>query len=122
MRLVRQPVGSSLCGQCCVAMAAGVSLDRACEVVGHRHGTYTRELVTALRALGVATGDKLKRIRRTAPLLPCRAVVSIVRYGDTGRRAQAHWMLTWDGEVLDPGGSWPDGFKNWRMTSYLEVL
>lgn len=124
MRLVRQPDGSSLCGQCCVAMAAGVSLDRAIEVVGHEKlaGTTTRDVVNALRHLGVPCADKLKRVSRSKPHLPKRGIIVIHRpKSEYIRTDRWHWMLTWDGTMYDPGGAWPDRYKDWRITSFLDI-
>lgn len=118
MRLVRQPDDSALCGQCVVAMAAGVSLDRAISAVGHRkkRGTWTREIVAGLRALGVGCSERLRRVSRNKPVLPQRAVLCITNGG-----RKWHWMLTWDGEIYDPEARWPD-YAGWRITSYLEIL
>lgn len=121
-RLV-QPEGSALCGQACVAMAAGVSLDRAIEAVGHGspRGTCTSEVVRALRALGVPCADRLRRVGRVKPVLPKRGVLAIHRPAGNKRSVHWHWMLTWDGEIYDPGGRWPEGYDGWRITSYLEI-
>lgn len=118
MRLIRQPEGTALCGQCCVAMAAGVSLERAIEAVGHRkqRGTTTGELVRALRFFGVECADCLRRVSRSKPIGPRRGLVVIKR--DDAE----HWMLTWDGEIKDPGDRWPEAYANWKITSYLEIL
>lgn len=122
MKLILQPDGSSLCGQCCVAMAAGVSLKRAIEAVGHERGTYTCDVVRALWALGVQCDDRCTRISRKRPNLPKRGLVAIHRPKEDGkRRERFHWMLTWDGRMYDPGGAWPDGFAGWRITSYLTI-
>lgn len=122
MKLILQPEGSSLCGQCCVAMAAGVSLKRAKTAVGHERGTHTSEVVAALRILGVSCADRLRRVRRANPVLPQRAIIAIHRPASEDRNGRAHWMLHWDGKVFDPGGRWPDGYQNWRITSYLEIF
>lgn len=126
MKLILQPEGSGLCGQCCVAMAAGVSLKRAITVFGHSRlsGTYTYEVITALRYLGVRCADKLKKVSRKRPTLPARAVVVIHRPKVDGKKlARWHWMLTWDGKMYDPGGLWEtDWYKDWRITSCLEIF
>ena len=121
MLRIQQPEGSSLCGQSCVAMAAGVSLDRAIEAVGHGslRGTYTREVVAALRSLGVSCADRMRLVKRNLPVLPKRGIVAINQPGIISGRF--HWMLTWDGEMLDPAGRWPD-YEGWRITSFLEIF
>lgn len=98
-------------------MAAGVSLDRACEVVGHRHSTTTRDVRDALRALGIGCADKCVRPSRARPNLPKHAIVNIHKPS----RPMGHWMLAWDGEVFDPEGFNLKDYKDWRILSYLEI-
>lgn len=123
MKLILQPEGSALCGQACVAMAAGVSLERAIDAVGHEGGTGTKEVVEALRDLGVCCADRLRRISRRRPSWPKRGLIAIGRPAtEHGHKERQHWMLVWDGVIYDPGGSWPNGYKDWRMSSYLEIF
>lgn len=121
--LIVQPEGSSLCGQACVAMAAGVSLDRAIEAVGHakKRGTYTREIVAGLRSLGIPSATRCKPLSKRKPVLPKRGLLAIFRDESNKRPQKFHWMLIWDGHIFDPGGRWPDGYDGWRITSYLEI-
>src|SRR6186713_3173228 len=100
-KLIRQPEGSSLCGQCCVAMAARVSLRRAIEVIGHANGTHTLDIVAALHSLNVDCAFRLKRIGRAKPVIPARALVVIYRPGGESRSERAHWMYHHRGEMLD---------------------
>jgi hypothetical protein len=116
MRLVRQPDGSALCGQSCVAMLADVSLDEAIEAVGHEHGTRTSELRQALASLGVRTASRCRRISRACPAYPPTALL-VARKNDFRR---SHWMVMKDGVVYDPEGAWPR-YDGWKITSYLEV-
>lgn len=103
-------------------MAAGVTLREAIDAFGHEkvRGTYTGEVVAALRRLGVGCGDRLKRVSK-ARVLPKRCIVCIQRQKESGRRYLGHWMLYWDGVVYDPDGRYPEGFEKWRITSYLEI-
>lgn len=115
--LMLQPENSNLCGQTCVAMAAGVSLDRAIEAIGHKSisGTNTRDLVRGLRALGLPCADRCRVLGRLKPVLPRRGMLVV------GTKKYGHWMLTWDGVIYDPGGMWPDGYAGWKISSYLEI-
>ncbi len=129
MRLVRQPEGSALCGQCCVAMVAGVSLRRAIAAVGvefTERGTETRQIVAGLRALGVRCSGRLRRVSRARPVLPARCLVAIIQYrpdADGERQpTRSHWMVSWDGQIYDPGERWPEGFAGWKITTYLEIM
>jgi hypothetical protein len=124
MHLIRQPEGGSCCGQACVAMAAGVTLATAISAVGHdrRRGTHTWELVAAFALLGVACAPRLRRTKHVAgmPVLPPRAIVAIRRDGASKKRW--HWLLTWDGVIMDPAGLWPGFYgSDWRMTSHLQI-
>lgn len=123
MKLITQPEGSSLCGQCCIAMAAGVSLKRATDAIGHNGGTRTSEVVKALRKLGIDCADRMVRPSRKRPNIPQRAFLAIHRLPneDEKRKAKWHWLLQWDGKIYDPSEQWPDGYKNWKITSYLEI-
>lgn len=125
IRLVRQPEGSSLCGQACVAMVAGVTLIEATAAIGHTRPTYTRDLVAALRSFGVQCEDRLKLVSRARPELPARAILSIRKFVEKpngGRKRYGHWMVIWYGHIFDPEGVWPEHYRDgWRVTSYLEI-
>jgi hypothetical protein len=103
-------------------MAAGVSLDRAIEAVGHRlrGGTSTKEVVRGLRALGVPCADRLHVVSRARHILPKRAILVLHRPLGSKRPAHWHWILLWDGTIYDPGGRWPD-YPGSRTTSYLTL-
>lgn len=123
MKHIRQPEGSSLCGQCCVAMAAGVSLDRSIEVIGHSKGTWTPEIVRALRKFGVVCEEKCRRVSLKSSI-PERAMLSIKVAGSKGG---IHWALVWDGLFYDPGRPEPSLTPllsyppNSRIVSFLEI-
>lgn len=104
-------------------MAAGVSIKRATEAVGHgrKGGTKTRQIVTGLRALGLRCADRCRPLGRKKPAFPRRGLLAIYRQNGNRRCARFHWMLTWDGEIYDPAGRWPD-YPGWRITSYLEIF
>jgi hypothetical protein len=101
-------------------MAAGVSLDRAIESVGHARGTSTRDIVRGLRALGVPCYHRLRRVSLNRPVFPKRAVLAI---RDGRGRNEWHWILHWDGQIYDPAGAWPERYERdrWKITSYLEI-
>lgn len=117
MEPIRQPEGSEICGQCCVAMAAGVGVKRAIDAVGKDGATRTRDIIRGLRALGLNCADRMRRTAQNRALPP-RCIVHIC-----WRRRYGHWMLYWDGHVYDPGGAYPDGYDSHsRIVSYLEIL
>jgi hypothetical protein len=119
--LIIAPEGSNCCGQACIAMAAGVSLDRAFEATGKRGGTHTKHVVAALHVLGVKTDARARRMSKTKPVLPQRCLVSICTKKVKGEYKLGHWMLHWDGKMYDPRGTWPEGYDGWTITSYVEI-
>ena len=95
---VRQPIGSSLCGQACIATALDIPLDAGARLIGHRHGTKPKELAAVLHASGFSCSGKRVRYRR-GQKLPQRALLSV---SHSGNRRRFHWVLLWDGWVYDP--------------------
>lgn len=111
---MKQPLGSKLCGHYCVAKLAGITPERAIELVGHRKGTRTKELVRVFRSLGFVCANRLYplRSRRVEDLGPSLLKLTIER------RAGWHW-IAWTGtELYDPA---PDLPVVGRVTSYLEI-
>jgi hypothetical protein len=100
-----QPDQTGMCGQTCVAMAAGVSIEEASSAIGMSvlgsHGTEASDLARGLRKLGMAVGEagpfpKTHRVPRFA-------IVAI----DDNKTSWGHWVLLHEGFVYDPGIGWP---------------
>jgi hypothetical protein len=123
---VRQPPGSRLCGQACVAMVIGRDLPLGVEVVGHSHGTKPKELARGVGLLGWHCSGR--RTRYTARL-PRRAFLSV---SARGSRKSYHWILLWDDYVYDPCLAVPmsvgeyldtlSGPTGLDLTSFMEIL
>lgn len=109
-----QPEDSNLCGQTCVAMLAGVSLDEAIEAVGTRAGTCGPALHKALKKFGIKTSKKSIRTKRNG-IIPENCIARVRTKGSTG----CHWILIWNSGVYDPlkGGS---GYE--YISSYLKIV
>lgn len=92
-------------------MILGISLDEACILVGHSHGTYTREIVKALgdRALD----PKLQVLRSKLP--PKRAVLKAVQSVKGRKSPSSHWILKWDDKVLDPSLPGAISLEGWEI-------
>ncbi len=117
---VIQPPGSRLCGQCVVAMAAGISLEKAIQIVGHERGTRGVHLVRALRKAGVKVSDRLSPFVRTGRVPP-RCVMRVRLENE--ERVWSHWILRWDDRDYDPsdrGRAYWLGLKP-RLVSYLKI-
>lgn len=118
IRHVAQPPGTTLCGQCVVAMLLGVSLEEACSIVGTREKTWAHELAEPLRARGFVIGEDTllsedSELKEFTPLdssaLPRTAIVAGM--SPDGVR---HWWLWHDGKAYDPELS-PNVYTNRYM-------
>jgi len=110
---VFQPAGSRLCGHACVAMVVGVPLEEVIAVIGHSHGTKTKELVSALRCFGVVCSNRLRVVKTTLPDL-CIAE----QPNKTG--SNWHWVVMDHGRRYDPAALCSDPNDN-PLSSYLEI-
>ncbi len=119
MDLVRQPPDSYQCGQACVAMICGIPLDEAVMVVRTSFKTRTKQIVAALRSMGIQCD---KRLRRGTPLAHQTAILKVTH--NTSKRS--HWVV-WHGgwcydpasEVITDTGSWY--LRDWHTTSFLAI-
>ena len=117
MRLVKQPEGSKLCGQACVAMLCSITLEEAIEAVGSKGATTTKQLKIALEEHDVACGKR--RVRG----MPDKTETALLfwRNDEDGR----HWMVWHKGKYYDPiAGVFrkvPNWLSNSRVTSHLKV-
>lgn len=111
--MIRQPGGSRLCGQVAVAIIAGITLEEAVEVVGHRKSTHTRELVAAFRSLGFQCADRLQRIPRP-PL-------AVAKLTPPSKSSGWHWVVVDGRRTLDGFPGDPTRTPGWRITSYLPL-
>lgn len=117
-----QPKGSSLCGQTCVAMAAGVTLQRSIEVFGTKGGTRTKQVIAALKVFGFETvGDKL--VRWDGRLAPPKFSLLHMIWDNPGKKTKhGHWLLNWEGVVHDPSLDAPWICCSGRFVSYIEII
>lgn len=90
IRHVRQPDGSNLCGQCCVAAILGATLQNTIAKMKKKGRTKTTDLVSALKL------DRDTRRLRGTPKPPCILSVKKDKSGNW------HWVV-FDGMwVMDP--------------------
>lgn len=124
VKLVRQEEGSNLCGQACVAMLAGVDLERAKELLGQGR-TTTADLRAALGLFGVRLSIVGHRISARRPTLPASKTGLLRALGPEKR--DCHWLVWHDGQIYDPTAGvfgqedWMGSLPEWRLTSYWPV-
>jgi hypothetical protein len=100
-------------------MIAGITLEAACELVGHWGGTKAREIARALHKTGIRCAEKRIKIKRPGTW-PVNCVLSLSPKG----AKNWHWVVCIDGEVYDPDGHGLAYYLigGWRVTSYLPVF
>lgn len=122
MKLVTQPNGSPLCGQACVAMLLGVTLEESIQKMNRVRGTTIKHLIAALSHKYRFNQHRLTRIcHADIYLLPSLAILR-VRWNPK----ESHWVVKCGDYVYDPlGDRQPlSSFvltTEGRITSFLEL-
>lgn len=116
IELIQQPKGSALCGHCCVAMLAQVSLHHVIAVVGHKHGTTTRELTRALSYFGYACGKRLTSAPRTLRQRLTKLDRALLKLSFDQDR-NWHWLAWIDGGIYEPNAG-----KVFRTFEYFSLV
>ena len=107
IQLVKQPVNSRCCGQACVAMLAGVTLNESVRIFGKRSTTTTKDVVAALRKLGIQCGDRAVRLGKGV-WKSGRCMVVVHAKGD---KKYLHWVVYGDGRYYDPAAGIAPGLN-----------
>ncbi len=107
------PASSNLCGQACLAMLTGHTLDTVCALLPTREGTYISQLQAYLALHGWKFDTRLRRTRAGRAQSDL-AIIRII----WSHRGLGHWAVWADGRVLDPAERLASG---WRASSYLAL-
>lgn len=108
---LRQPSGSSVCGQYCVAMLAGVDPEQVIAMVG-RGSTGTDKIVDALHGFGFEA--ELERVRFSELNVYEQTAVLYTNWYNDGKRAlHGHWTLLHNGVAYDPAMEKPLPVDEW---------
>jgi hypothetical protein len=122
-KLILQPDDSSLCGQCCIAMAAGVSLRNVIKVAGDSaEGMTTEQMRAALLRFGIFTSRRMHPVgdRGLGAMRHGRAILH-TRQRHRRTPKYGHWILLWDGGVFDPEGPYTAIYYPTTIVSYLKI-
>lgn len=126
MKHIVQPSPSRICGQIAVAVLTGKSVAEVCTIIGHNHGTRTKELREALVALGY---DCLKR-RPIVRKFPPADSFGIIHIREDGKKWGGHWVAIGEGKAWDGLSDEEISIDNyehfvkssrWHITSFLPV-
>ena len=93
--LIRQPDNSNLCGQACVAMIAGISLDESIKLFNSKGKTRTKQLYYALQKRGISCNNKAIRIKNNNKPKFC-----IIKIHYNGYK-YLHWCIWNDNKYYD---------------------
>lgn len=112
---IEQPT-EYLCGQACVAMLAGVTVEEVVSVMKNDKGTGKKDIEAALNHYGIRQAKTMTKADNTS-VLPkvCILKVLLPKY--------AHWILYYDGKYYDPEFGLTDTlYQKAGIQSYLEIF
>ncbi len=112
---IKQPT-EFLCGQACVAMLAGVTVEEVVSVMQNDKGTGKKDIEKALNYYGIEQAKTMKKADNFS-VLPkaCILKVLLPKY--------SHWILYYDGKYYDPEfGLMEELYHKARIQSYLEIF
>ncbi len=115
MKLITQP-NDGLCGQTCIAMLAGVTLDEACEIMHCRDWQASMgKMIDTLDYLGIAHADVIHYKKGEDVVFPKCAILmeKMGRY--------SHYLVWYDGTYFDPTEGILEGFDKDNLVGYLEI-
>ena len=115
MKLITQP-NDGLCGQTCIAMLAGVTLDDACEIMHCRDWQASMgKMVDTLDYLGLAHENVIHYTGGRETELPKCAILmeKMGRY--------SHYLVIYDGTYFDPTQGILEDFDKSNLVGYLEI-
>lgn len=110
MKLIKQK-NSTTCGQSCVAMILGITLNEAIHLIGHDGVTNDFEITTAL-----GIDDVLDNIFKLGK--PPKHGLFLQKHRNPAKKHQEHWTVLKNGVLFDPACI---GNDIWPVYKYLEI-
>lgn len=112
---IKQPT-EYLCGQACVAMLAGVTVEEVVSVMQNDKGTGKKDIEKALNYYGIGQAKTMTKADNFSDLPKvCILKVLLPKY--------SHWILYYDGKYYDPEfGLMEELYYKARIQSYLEIF
>jgi hypothetical protein len=107
--------GDGLCGQTCIAMLAGVSIQDVCDVMNCREWQATMgKLISALNYYGIDHSDIIVYSNENVQLPKCALMIEkLGRFG--------HYLVAYDGKFYDPNKGVMDEYDFSKLVGYLEI-
>ncbi len=112
---IKQPT-EYLCGQACVAMLAGVTVEEVVALMNNEKGTSKKEIADSLTHYGIRHGKTMTKADNTTPL-PEVCLLKLLLPG------YSHWAVYYKGKYYDPEfGLLENRYPKARVQSYLEIF
>lgn len=114
------------CGQIAVAILTDKSVEEVEKLIGHKHGTKTKELALALHKYNYRSPTRRARSNK----MPDKHWRGIIHTRHNGQKRGGHWIAVYDGTVFDGCSRGPMTVKeyaeqlaltDWRITAVLPV-
>ena len=116
MELVMQPT-STACGQACIAMIAGKSVEEVTKDMKTGGPVSIGQLMEILDFYGIRHAERNKRISKKNPV-PYRYSILTVHTN----AGYTHWVLLYDNKYYDPEFGLVEGeYTYGKITSFLEI-
>lgn len=116
VELKLQP-GDGLCGQACIAMLAGVTIDEVVEVMNCREWQGTMgKLISALNYYGIDHSDIIVYSTPDEEIKLPKCCLMIEKLGRFG-----HYLIQFDGKFYDPNVGIMEEYDFSKLLGYLEI-
>lgn len=116
MEMIMQPTFSA-CGQACIAMIAGKSVEEVIKDMKTDAATSIGQLIEILDFYGIKHAEKNKRISKKNPAPYKYSVLTV--HTNTG---YTHWVIFYDNKYFDPEFGLIEGeYTHGKITSFLEI-
>lgn len=109
--------GDGLCGQACVAMIAGVTIDDVVNVMNCREWQGTMgKIISALNYYGIGHSDVIVYTNCSGEVKLPKCCVMIEKLGRFG-----HYLVQYDGKFYDPNVGIMEEYDYSKLVGYLEI-
>ncbi|MBO5474500.1 MAG: hypothetical protein J6A08_12075 [Lachnospiraceae bacterium] len=116
VELIMQPTFST-CGQACIAMIAGKSVEEVIQDMKTDGATSIGQLIEILDFYGIGHAERNKRISRKNPIPYKYSILTVHTI-----EGYTHWTLFYDNKYYDPEFGLTEGeYTYGKITSFLEI-
>jgi hypothetical protein len=109
IKIITQPK-NGLCGQACIAMLSGVSLNEIINLMGPQ--CSLSKVIETLDYFGIAHSDKMVYKLKQDSRFPKCCIIN----------TEGHLMIFYDGKYYDPSMGVLEEFDSSKITGFLEIL